>query len=134
MKCSHCKGEFKREDVVINSRSISPKDGREIIYYYCNACSTERTKKYRQTKKGKQNVFQAVYRSIEKHQEKQNARMKLHWAIKSGKIVKPNCCSKCKEEKKLEAHHTDYSQPFKVKWLCKVCHKIIHRKEKLKGV
>jgi hypothetical protein len=27
---------------------------------------------------------------------------------------------------KTEAHHTDYSRPLDVVWLCKHCHRLLH--------
>ena len=43
---------------------------------------------------------------------------------KTGKIKKPECCQHCnKKTADLETHHNDYSDPLKVIWLCKTCHK-----------
>ena len=50
----------------------------------------------------------------------------VDYAIKIGKIKKPKICEKCKKERKLVAHHDDYEFPFKVRWLCYSCHKILH--------
>jgi hypothetical protein len=58
--------------------------------------------------------------------EKYKARSKLLYAIKKGLIVRPSNCSKCDSTTKIEAHHTDYSKPFDVLWLCRVCHVSAH--------
>jgi len=51
------------------------------------------------------------------------ARMKLQRAIRLGRIVRPEVCSKCGGHgRRIEAHHMDYSKPFEVQWLCSVCH------------
>ena len=54
--------------------------------------------------------------------EREVARGRLHTAMKSGKIIRPNKCSKCGKYCKPEGSHTDYSKPLKVEWLCKSCH------------
>ena len=93
-------------------------------YCYCRECNTERLKRYRNTEKGRININNAVYHSIEKHREKQNARMKLNYALKNGKISKTKCsCG----EKKVEAHHSDYTKPLQVIWVCRSCHSNLHK-------
>jgi len=123
-KCSHCK---KITDYFVKVCSRINKKGQKIYYYWCNDCNTERVKKYRDSG-GIKKIREAVYRSVEKHKEKQSARAKLHYWIKKGLIKKPKHCEKCKEEK-IEAHHTDYSKPLEVLWLCKKHHRQEHEKE-----
>lgn len=66
---------------------------------------------------------QYIYKSIEKHREKQNVRDELNSAVKTGKVTKPTHCEDCKTEpKRLEGHHEDYSKPLEVIWLCTPCH------------
>ena len=50
----------------------------------------------------------------------------VQYAIKTGKIKKPNMCEACKEKRKLIAHHDNYEFPLKVRWLCYSCHKNLH--------
>jgi hypothetical protein len=40
--------------------------------------------------------------------------------------LKPEPCYLC-GEKKVHAHHPDYSKPLEVFWLCQRCHTKIHR-------
>jgi ribosomal protein S27AE len=58
--------------------------------------------------------------------KKASARTILNRAVRSGAIVRRQC-ERC-GEMKTEAHHTDYSRPLDVLWLCKPCHGIEHRK------
>lgn len=51
---------------------------------------------------------------------------KVALAVKNGELIKPLNCSVCGEEDFLEGHHTDYSKPLDVIWVCKPCHTKIH--------
>ncbi len=59
---------------------------------------------------------------------KWNCYNKLRYAVRVGKIEKPLLCENCNEEKRLEAHHSDYAKPLLVVWLCCKCHTGLHRK------
>lgn len=59
--------------------------------------------------------------------DKHNARKILRYYVNSGKIkVEP--CEICFSNLNVEGHHSDYSQPLKVNWLCKDCHMTYHRR------
>lgn|SRR5579883_3355 len=62
------------------------------------------------------------------HSPKQTARMRLRNARKSGKVMRPEHCSKCGLVCIPEGHHPDYSKPLEVVWLCRICHGAIHSK------
>lgn len=47
-------------------------------------------------------------------------------ALKFGRLVRPNRCMMCTQDKRSEAHHDDYSKPLVVRWLCKQCHESWH--------
>lgn len=55
-----------------------------------------------------------------KYPEKRAAHQAVFVAVRAGKLVK-KLCRVCRK-KKVEAHHTDYSKPLKVIWLCKKHH------------
>lgn len=57
---------------------------------------------------------------------KEEARRKIRYAIRTKKIIRPIVCEKCKEKKKIQAHHIDYRRPLFVKWLCFQCHRQEH--------
>jgi hypothetical protein len=48
-------------------------------------------------------------------------------AIRHGELVRAETCSRCGEAKPTEAHHSDYSKPLDVVWLCVKCHRRLHR-------
>ena len=56
---------------------------------------------------------------VERYPEKISARKKVHWAVKTGKLVRKPCF--CGEEK-VFAHHEDYQKPLDVIWLCRKHH------------
>ena len=56
---------------------------------------------------------------------KKLARRRLQKAVAKGKILK-DCCARCGAVDTV-AHHTDYSRPFEVIWLCHFCHNAQHR-------
>lgn len=50
---------------------------------------------------------------------------RIRWqnALASGKMNRPDRCSNCDIICKPEGHHTDYSRPLEVIWLCHPCHR-----------
>lgn len=52
--------------------------------------------------------------------QKWNARSKINYAIRSGKL-KREPCEVCGTVK-VEAHHVDYEKPFEIVWLCRKHH------------
>lgn len=61
------------------------------------------------------------------HREKLNARKSVQQALESGRVIKPTACEECHvSDVRLEAHHDDYTERFKVRWVCSTCHSLIH--------
>lgn len=63
------------------------------------------------------------------HKLKKLARDLLNTAIKRGKVIKKSCevCG----NPKADGHHSDYTKPYLVNWLCKKHHKSLkHRGKK----
>jgi hypothetical protein len=102
----------------------------ERVYLTCRECNKLRMQKYYATQNGKESVRKAVNKSTKKFGYKQRAREILNYAVRSNQIVKPKICSMCKLKDRLEAHHSDYSKPLKVKWVCQSCHCILDRAAK----
>jgi hypothetical protein len=59
---------------------------------------------------------------IQRNPTKRTAHNILWRAIRKGEIMKPDACSKCGREVRIEGHHPDYSKPLEVIWLCHRCH------------
>jgi len=59
-----------------------------------------------------------------KHRHKMNARAKVQYAVRVGKIVKEKCevCG----DVNTQGHHDDYSKPLVVRWLCVEHHMEVH--------
>lgn len=49
-------------------------------------------------------------------------------ALRNGTLKRAEFCSVCRVPCEPVSHHRDYSKPLRVKWVCRWCHKEIHRK------
>jgi len=58
--------------------------------------------------------------------EKYKAQTKVGNAIRDGKLEKKTECEKCGSDFHVHAHHSDYSKPLDIEWLCARCHHIHH--------
>lgn len=59
--------------------------------------------------------------------ERNSARAKFQAAVRSGRLVRPTTCQRCRKSgRKIHGHHNDYCQPFAVEWLCQKCHTQVH--------
>ena len=50
-------------------------------------------------------------------------------AYSKGLIIKPPFCEQCEEDKPLDKHHSDYSNPLEIIWLCRKCHTRLHAQQ-----
>lgn len=100
----------------------------------CAACRRERenSPEYKAKAKRSKRHNEIVKAWEARNPEKAKAYMKVLTAIRSGKLVKPDSCSKCgKTNCRIEASHDDYTKPLEVEWLCVRCHRAKDRKYKL---
>jgi hypothetical protein len=105
-KCKEC----TKLDVKV--RYLDPKNKLRIAEY-------ENQRFKNPDRKAKCVSYQRTSRS--KNPDKYKARTKVSNLIRAGKIVR-KACEVCGDEKS-EAHHTDYSLPTSVRWLCFFCHR-----------
>jgi ribosomal protein S27AE len=65
--------------------------------------------------------------------KRQEARRMLAGAVCAGVLVRPAYCSECGQgETQIQAHHDDYNEPLKVRWLCGKCHAAADRAKRLR--
>jgi hypothetical protein len=61
----------------------------------------------------------------ERHKRNSQSYDCVHRAIRSGELMRPHQCEICGNSKP-DAHHSDYSKPLEVVWLCRSCHQRLH--------
>jgi hypothetical protein len=66
-------------------------------------------------------------RRIGKTPEQEKTHNLFKSALRSGKLRRPLFCEKCGEFGNLQGHHSDYSKPLQVEWLCPRCHARLHK-------
>lgn len=159
MKTKFCKNCGKEKSIKEFYRHSNTKDG---YFNICKECVIKRAKNYRKeniekvreydrnrpnkeeryvknkeyVKNNRKRVNEAKLNWKKRNKDKVNAYVKVKRAIEKGILKKPIKCELCGEKTELYAHHTDYSQPLKVIFLCDKCHKIEHKKinEKMRKI
>lgn len=126
-RCTRCN---QLRDLLSFQKRKASKDG---LTSACKECLSEydkkranlphrvkARKKYAETEKGKIAVAKAKKSWQERNIIKRAAHIIVNNAIRDGKLKKQSC-EKC-GNKKVHAHHDDYTKPLKVRWLCPKCH------------
>jgi len=63
--------------------------------------------------------------AYEQYPERWAAQLKVRRALKAGVLVREPCsCG----DRNSHGHHTDYTKPLVVIWLCRSCHQKLHNK------
>jgi len=120
--CSSCNERKPRSEFAKN------RNHTEGLTYICRACDIAQTKAWR--KENPDRVKRNRQASNQRHPEKQRARWLLIAAVREGRVIKPTRCEDCGTEfswaGSIHGHHTDYSKPLDVRWLCQRCHTAEH--------
>jgi len=112
--CSKCGRELQISEFHADKR-------REFgVGSECRDCK----KKYRQENKGKLLIAQKERRKkqFKELSPKRKAWNALYYALRTGKISKPETCEICGSNENIQGHHADYNKPFDVIWCCQKCH------------
>lgn len=72
--------------------------------------------------KRKEHLSRVAKNWNEKYPERYKAHYLLTNAVRDGRIKKSPTCEICGKGGKIHGHHTDYSRPLEVVWLCAQCH------------
>jgi hypothetical protein len=75
---------------------------------------------------GGKNRLETPYRH--RHPERVRAHRMVSYRVRKGVIV-PQPCERCGASLRIHAHHSDYSKPLDVQWLCSPCHRALHVEE-----
>ncbi len=132
--CSICKVEKPRSNFFKDNGNIDGlrtrcKECDKIIthesYLKNKKAILQKSQEYRKTEKGKLVRKREHARKRKLFPEKYRANYLASNAIRGGHLIKQPC-EICGNEK-VQAHHDDYSEPLKVRWLCKDCHNEFHQ-------
>lgn len=85
---------------------------------YCGPCKNAYSREWRKT-----------HRLNDEQRRRLNARAYARVYQERGHLT-PQPCEVCGSTQ-VERHHEDYSQPLKVRWLCREDHLALHKRERL---
>ena len=133
-ECSKSKAKTYRFDADGNSKPRNMSSNVSHREYDRERSRTELRKKWvaEYNKKRKEENPEEYRRKRREYNAKgelfkKRARLIFYRAVKSGKIHRPDGCEKCGGKCVPHGHHTDYSKPLNVMWLCTKCHGERHR-------
>lgn len=128
-KISSFRGEEKMCSICKHFKPLTEFSKRRAISHgyqaACKICKREHERN-RPNKKAYVHTLEQYKEWRDRNPEKASAHARVSYAVKTGKLVKQPC-EKCGKQVRIEAHHTDYSKPLDVVWLCRQHHKEIHR-------
>lgn len=121
-KCSQC---GKKKPLSSFNHNRSQPGG---YCYLCRPCDRRRQQEWRNANREKLAASQKRY--AEKNRFKRLAVKALERAVRRGDVTK-SPCEDC-DDPKSEGHHWSYRREhwLDVKWLCRPCHKALHRRER----
>lgn len=129
---------FKCKDAKPASEFYAHGRMRDGLLGKCKACTKADVAKHRdenhdrvcacdrarfKSKERKLKIRQYRFAMKERDPAKWSARYAVSNAVRDGRIAKPIACQECGGGGRIEAHHTDYSKPLDVVWVCFKCHR-----------
>lgn len=75
-------------------------------------------------------ISDELWRRYQAHPEKSLAISAVGRAVARGDLVRPSVCSRCGKVCFPDGHHHSYAREdwLSVEWLCRSCHRTIHRR------
>lgn len=135
-QCFKCQRELPIDEFYVHPRmadghlgkckECTKKDARAYARTHRADCN-ERQKNWHQRHRVEMRDKLAHWRSA--HRERSRSYCQVHRAIGTGKVSRPAACQECGATVRLHAHHSDYTKPLDVRFLCPLCHKIAHGME-----
>lgn len=130
--CKVCNAEYgqsHKEEIAEYQRDYHQSHKEGIAEYRRGYQQIHKTKiaVQRRTPAGREAQRRADKRAKEKYPEKIKAHRAVSNAIRDGRLIRPDTCEDCGEKKFVEGHHPDYEKMLEVDWLCKICHRSLHR-------
>lgn len=131
-KEKHRKNYYENNKVLLNTKAreyYSKNKQREIDQsrkWHRNNTEKAKATDKRYYEKNKEKLLTNYRKYHKKHPEREIARNTVRYAVKTGKIQKPDRCINCNVINPLDGHHEDYDKPLEVQWLCRSCHKQLH--------
>lgn len=131
-KCKDCgeikpETEFYENSGMSNGRVNSCKECTKLRVTRWRIKNINKVRQYDRNRPNKEKRYQEQIIRQRNYSER-SARSAISNALRDGKLFRPNNCIKCGSPCIPEAHHTDYTKPLTVEWLCSICHGSRHRK------
>tara|TARA_R110000868_G_scaffold133217_4_gene344732 strand:- start:1541 stop:2155 length:615 start_codon:yes stop_codon:yes gene_type:complete len=120
--------ESLKKSAAKSYQKFKPERLRKAREYVENNIEKVRLQRRKWKEENKDYVKKKTYEYIARYPEKKKAVASVNNAIMYGKMIRPSKCSRCPNENNIEGHHTDYSKPLEVIWLCRKCHNKEHGK------
>jgi hypothetical protein len=109
----------------------------------CKPCDCERQRLRRAKDRERVNAYNRRYKKANrdassaaaqrwkvKNRAAVRAHKKVEKAVREGVLLRPDRCEQCNSEGALHGHHHDYAKALEVVWLCPLCHRQAHRRER----
>jgi hypothetical protein len=94
---------------------------RGLRAHFCDQCAAKRrTAAARESNRCYQKRLRARRKQLSP------VRVAVARALRMGDLVRPGKCSRCEKIGRVDGHHSDYSKPLEVVWLCSSCHRKQH--------
>lgn len=103
-------------------KECTKKDMKVRLLFHGEKVREDDRKRYRNNEKRRDGIFYHAKQWNKKNPEKYRAHYFLSNAIRDKRIIKPDYCEVCGKKCKPHGHHSDYSRPLEVVWMCAQCH------------